>query len=183
MTSDTNTTYPKPTIVRMVALVCLFFVAWRASHHLLPYQLSAPPIYHVGYDFGYWLFMALRLDELLIISRTGSFYFTLYIFVSLILLLIFPKSRLLAIANAIIFFLRQRKAIPAVVGGCQVFCLLCFFQRFCVEVRLWGSVPMACRGAVRETKPCGLPVSLSRYCYGAFLLLGLPASVLCKPWA
>ncbi len=97
--------YPKTPIVRVIVAACLFFLIWRGVNHLLPFQLLAPPIYHVGYDFTYWLFMWLRLDQWLVISQPGSFIFTAAIFLSLVLLFAFPKNRVIAVLAAVIFFL------------------------------------------------------------------------------
>lgn len=93
----------RPVITRIVVLCSLFFLCWRGFAGILPSQFNNPAIFRLDFDFAYWLFQLSGLSKLVVANESTGMFFTSLLFISGVLLAVYPRNKGWAIVYASLY--------------------------------------------------------------------------------
>jgi hypothetical protein len=97
--------YQRKIIARLVFSYILIFLIYRFFINATPSNLLGPPLKVLNFDFTYWVYQLLHLQDVIVYNQTGGEIFDIVLFASCILCILFPSKNGLPIIFGILFFI------------------------------------------------------------------------------
>lgn len=92
-------------IGRLVFGYLFIFLCFRFFQQATPSRLLGPPLKSLNFDFTYWIYQLLHIQDVIVYNQTGAVIFDLILFTSCILCIVFPLKNGYAILFGSVFFI------------------------------------------------------------------------------